>query len=327
MKAWLLDSLGGLSKLHLADAPNPTPGADDVLLRVHYAALNPADRYLSEGQYPARPTFPHILGRDGMGTVEATGEKVSEWKVGDRVMVLRGPVGVDRPGTFAELAAVPGDTLLHVPDCWSEEQAASATLVYLTAFQALTQWSDFTQPGVVLVSGASGGVGVATIQLGSAMGHTMIGLSRSPEKGKRLLELGATAVFDPQDSQWKRRLRDALVNRKVDLAIDNIGGPLFNDIIDTMADRGRISVVGRLAGPVPSFNTSALLFRRLRIGGVVVSAYGPTDGRAAWQVVLQLLNKRDARPLIDHVYPFDRLLEAFDRLAAGPMGKVVLKVK
>src|SRR6266404_2707411 len=92
MRAWLLDEIGGLDKLHLGDAPDPVAGAGEVVLHVHYAALNPADRYLAEGQYPAKPPFPHILGRDGLGTVVAVGEGVTSVKPGDRRLLVRSEV-------------------------------------------------------------------------------------------------------------------------------------------------------------------------------------------------------------------------------------------
>jgi NADPH2:quinone reductase len=137
MKAWLLDQLGTLDNLRLGEAPEPKPGPGEALVKVEYAALNPADRYLAEDQYPAKPTFPHILGRDGVGTVVALGEGVTGIKPGERRLLLRSEIGVNRPGTFAQLAAVPAESLALPPAHWSIEQAAGAALVYLTAYQAL----------------------------------------------------------------------------------------------------------------------------------------------------------------------------------------------
>jgi NADPH2:quinone reductase len=159
------------------------------------------------------------------------------------------------------------------------------------------------------------------------MGHTVIGLSRDAAKSAKLRELGAHATFDPNDEQWRTKLKDALGKRRVDLVIENVGGPLFSQCIDTLSNRGRVSVVGRVAGPVPSFNTASLIFRRIRIGGVQVGAYTAAETRAAWDQIVQLLSKSGARPIIDGVFEFEQLPDAFARLAAGPMGKVVLKVK
>jgi len=333
MRAWLLDSLAGIDKLRLADVPDPTPAPGEVVLDVHLAALNPADRYLAEGQYPARPPMPHILGRDGAGVVSAVGPDLPTLpgmppvRPGDRFAVLRGETGVSRWGTFAQRVAVPVESLVPIPPGWSEEQAAGATLVYLTAYQALTNWPDLPPRATVLVTGASGGVGVASVQLSAAMGHTVIGLSRDEQKRQRVKELGAGAVFDPADKTWRRAVKELTNNRGVDLAIDNIGGTLLPEVIDTLGYNGRVSLVGRLAGPVPQFNTATMFFRRLKMGGVAVGTYSNTEARAAWSTILALLSGIGARPLVDKVFPLEILPQAFDHLARGPMGKVLLRVK
>jgi NADPH2:quinone reductase len=197
-------------------------------------------------------------------------------------------------------------------------------LVYVTAFQALTMWENLPKPAIVLISGASGGVGVASAQLGIAMGHTMIGLSRGSEKRKTLESIGMQLALDPADPDWRKKLGEFLGKRKVDLAIDNVGGTLFPQLIATLGDHGRVSCVGRLAGEVPQFNTASLFFRRIRIGGVAVGAYTNQESHHAWSESVALLNKTGARPLIDEVFPFDKLLVAFARLAQGPMGKVLI---
>ena len=157
------------------------------------------------------------------------------------------------------------------------------------------------------------------------MGHTVIGLSRDPEKHATLKSLGAALALDPANPQWRKVMADFLGKRKVDLAVDSVGGALFPQLIATLGDRGRVSVVGRLAGEVPQFNTATLFFRRIRIGGVAVGAYTNAESHRAWQASLDLLNKTGARPLIDRVFPFEQLPAAFERLARGPMGKVLLR--
>ena len=326
MRAWLMDGFTGVSGLRLGTVPDPVPGPDEVVLRVSYAALNPADRYVAERQYPAKPPLPHILGRDGIGTVVAVGAEVQGLGVGDRRIVLRGDTGVEKPGTFAELVAVPAQNVVEVPVGWDDTESAGATLVYLTAYQALTMWGSLPTSTVVIVTGASGGVGVATVQLAMAMGFTVVALSRSEGKQARLLSLGASHVFDPGDGAWRKKLRAALGERRVDLAIDNIGGALLPEVIETMGYDGRISLVGRLAGPVPNFNTGTLFFRRLRLGGVAVSTYTNPESQLAWREVLAHLSRMNARPLVDSVHPLEKLPEAFARLAEGPMGKVLLRV-
>ena len=326
MKAWLLDSLTGLTRLRLGDAPEPTPQPGEAILQLHYAALNPADRYLAEGQYPAKPSLPHILGRDGMGTIANINGDSSGLRVGQPMAILRGAVGVERAGTFAQKVAVPIENLVEIPSGWSQEEGAGATLVYLTAYQALTTWGALPAPSVVLITGATGGVGIASLQLAVSMGHTVIALSRSAEKSRRLEQLGAKAAFHPEDPHWRQVLKASLAPRRVDLAIDNIGGKLLSEVIDTLGDLGKVSLVGRLAGPVPNFNTAALFFRRLKLGGVAVGAYTNAESQAAWQQILHLLSRTGARPLVDSVFPFDQLPQAFEHLARGPMGKILLRI-
>ncbi|MGO8931919.1 MAG: quinone oxidoreductase family protein [Limisphaerales bacterium] len=327
MKAWLMDDFKGIGGLRLADVPNPVPPPEEVILQVQYAALNPADRYLAENLYPAKPKLPHILGRDGVGTVVEVGGGVKDVRVGDRRAILRGEVGGNRPGTFAQRVAVPEQDLVEIPAGWSEPEAAGATLVYLTAYQALTMWGPLAPSAIVLVTGASGGVGVAAVQLAAALGHKVLALSRSPEKSRRLEQCGAIATFNPEDPKWRDAIKSMLAPRRVDLAIDNIGGKLLPEVIDTLGEQGRVSAVGRLAGPVPSFNTATLFFRRLRLGGVAVGAWTNAESRAAWQQVVELLACAGARPQVDKVFPFDQLPQAFERLARGPMGKVLLAVR
>src|SRR5271155_1570288 len=115
MKSWLLKQTGGLDQLYVGDVDDPTAAAGEAVLAVELAGLNPADRYLAEGQYPARPKMPHILGRDGIGKVVAVGEGVGQFKVGDRAIILRSEIGVSRPGTFAEKVAVPVESLVEIP--------------------------------------------------------------------------------------------------------------------------------------------------------------------------------------------------------------------
>src|SRR5262245_40344362 len=260
MRAWLMDSYDGIESLRLGDVADPQPGPDQVLLRMRFAGLNPADAFLAQKMYPARPPLPHILGRDGVGDVAAVGPEVHNVHVGDTLGVLRGDAGVERWGTLAELVVIPAASVARVPDGWSAEQMAGAPLVFLTAWQALTMWG-YPSPApsdgsVLLVTGASGGVGVASVLLGKSMGLTVVALSRSTAKRAQLTDLGADFVFDPADANLLKSMMAAIAPRKVDVAVDNVGGALFNDVIGALGYGGRISVVGRSGGEVPHFNTA-----------------------------------------------------------------------
>lgn len=320
MDAWLIDGFDGIGKLRRGEAPEPKAGAGEVVLKVKFAALNPADYYLAAGQYPAKPELPHILGRDGLGVVEAVGEGVETYAVGDERIILRGEIGVTKPGTLAERVAVPADRLAAPPAGWAPEQSAAAPLVYLTAWQALTQFPDLPKQATLLVTGATGGVGVAAVQLAKGLGHTVVALSRSAEKREELKRIGADHALDAEAEGLAQRIKAAA--GPIDLAVDNVGGAAFNEVIASLGDHGRVSCVGMLAGPVPSFNTAKLFFRRLQIRGVAVGTYTAQGATEAWRQILAT----GARPLVDGVFQFDDVPAAFDRLKAGPMGKVVVKL-
>ncbi len=317
-----MDSYNGVENLRLADVAEPKPGPGEAVLRIRFAALNPADAFLARGMYPAKPALPHVLGRDGVGEVVAVGEGVDRVRKGDTAGILRCNAGVETWGTLAEFTAVPAESLAPVPAGWSAEEMAVAPLVSLTAWQALTQWDGPPEPGsVLLITGASGGVGVSSVLLGKSLGLTVVGLSRSAGKAARLKELGADFVFDPNDPNLRN-----LLPRKADIAVDNVAGPFFNQLVGLMGYKGRISVVGRSAGPVPEFNTGMLFFRRVRIGGVAVGDYTPAAAQADWQEIVRHLDRIGKRPVIDRSVPFEDVKAAFARLAEGPMGKVLIRV-
>jgi NADPH:quinone reductase len=330
MRAWLMDSYEGVERLRFGEVVDPQPGPEQVLLRVRFAALNPADAFLAQAMYPARPSLPHILGRDGVGDVLAVGPRVEKVRVGETVGVLPGSTGVEVWGTLAEKVIVPTANIALVPQGWSVEEMAGAPLVFLTAWQALTQWSDPPAPppagSVLLVTGASGGVGAATLLLGKSMDLATVALSRSAEKRAKLKELGADFVFDPGDQNLRKGVSSAIAPKKVDLAVDNVGGALFNEVVAMLGQGGRISVVGRSGGVVPEFNTATLLFRRNRVGGVSVGDYATEVAQAAWKQIVGRLNATGKRPVVDGVFGFEDVKAAFARLARGPMGKVLVRV-
>lgn len=321
-----MDSYDGVDKLRLAEVPDPQPGPGEALLRLQFAALNPADAFLAQGMYPAKPALPHVLGRDGAGEVIAVGSGVTNVQVGETVGILRCDAGVEVWGTLAEKAVIPAASLAPIPAGWSLEETAGAPLVFLTAWQALAQWGDLPSGSVLLVTGASGGVGVASVLLGKSMGFTVVGLSRSAEKGERLKQIGADFVFSPDMPNLRKSVLSALSPRKIDLVVDNVAGPLFNDLIAMLGYGGRISVVGRSSGAVPEFNTATLFFRRNRIGGVAVADYTPASAQSTWKEIVKRLDGLGKRPVADRIFAFEKVKDAFSRLAEGPMGKVLVRV-
>ena len=330
MRAWLMESYDGVEKLRLGEVPDPQPGPTEVLLKVRYAALNPADAFLAQGLYPAKPTLPHILGRDGVGDVEAVGSHVEHIRVGETVGILRCETGVETPGTLAERVVVPAESLVRIPVGWSLEEMAGAPLVFLTAWQALIQWSDPPAPpsegSILLVTGASGGVGIASVLLGKSMNLVVVALSRDEEKRTKLKTLGADFLFDPEDRNLRRSVSAAISPRKVDLVIDCVGGKLLPHVITLLGYGGRISIVGRSGGTVPEFNTATLLFHRIRMGGVAVGDYTAQAAQIAWKEIVDRLETIGRRPQVDSIVPFEDVKKGFARLAQGPMGKVLVRV-
>jgi NADPH2:quinone reductase len=330
MRAWLMNSYEGVENLELREVSDPQPGPGEALLRMKFAALNPADAFLARALYPANPPLPHVLGRDGVGEVLAVGPGVQNPHPGDVVGVLRCDVGVATWGTLAEKTVIPANSVAPVPSGWTFEEMAGAPLGFLTAWQALTQWSDPPAPlpagSILLITGASGGVGIGSILLGKSMNLVVVALSRNPEKAARLKELGADFVFDPSAPDLRKTVLAAIAPKKVDLVVENIGGALFNEVIAMLGYAGRVSVVGRSAGPVPEFNTASLFFRRNRIGGVAVSDFTREAAQAAWKEIVRRVDALGKRPIVDHVFPFEETKQAFARLAQGPLGKVVIRV-
>jgi NADPH2:quinone reductase len=176
------------------------------------------------------------------------------------------------------------------------------------------------------VTGASGGVGVATVLLGKSMNLTVVALSRHAYKRDKLKELGADFVFDPNEPHLMKVMSGALMPKKLDLVIDSVGGALLPQLIGLLCYGGRISVVGRSGGPVPEFNTATLLFRRIRMGGVAVSDYSAGQAQGIWREIVGRLDALGRRPQIDSIVPFEKVKEGFSRLAIGPMGKVLIQV-
>ena len=185
MNAWLLDDFVGLKGLRLAEVPDPVPAEGEVVLDLEYAALNPAGS-ISRAQCLSRQAdrfHACCSASDGIRNhLRVLQSASTQFQIGQRVLIIRGDCGVNRWGTFAERIAIPIESIASPPAGWTVQQAGCAALVYLTGYQALTQWEDLT-PSVVLITGASGGVGVATIHLAKAK-WTMSLIAPQRRKGR-----------------------------------------------------------------------------------------------------------------------------------------------
>lgn len=325
MRAWRFHSFDGLKAMTLDETPVPEPAAGEALVRVAYAALNPADNFLMQGKYPRPGKPPYSVGRDGCGVVEAVGEGCSI-ATGAQVIVLRSDVGVSRPGTLAEYVCVPEASLAPLPAGWSAQEGAAGPLVHLTAWQALVDRGGLQAGQTVLINGASGGVGSAAIVQAKALGAKVVALSGSKLKWPTLTGLGADVIVDSRAEDCEKQVKEALGGGRVDLVIENLGGRYLQQSVNLVGVNGRICVIGLLAGFTSEIVLGHLIFKCVSIHGLNVGAYTPPESQAAWAKIVALLDKAGQRPLIDSSFPFEQCHEAFARLAEGPVGKVVLAV-
>ncbi len=325
MRAWRFHEFGDIANYLVEDVAEPEPGEGEVLIRLRYASLNPADRLLIEGNYPGAGDLPLTVGRDGSGTVEKSGEG-SRFRVGDEVIVLRSEIGITRQGTLAEFVAAPEPVVAELPKGWSMEEGAAAPLVYLTAWKALVIQGGLKEGESVLVTGASGGVGIASVQLAKALGAKVIALSRSEEKRRRLEELGADVVLDDGAEDLRKMVRAALDGKGVDMVIENLGGARLDEHIGMGNPNVRVMVIGLLGGRMAKINLGQVLFKQARIEGVHVGKLVPAQAQDAWGRVVDVLEAAGERPIVDKVFPMDQVQEAFGHLAGGHFGKVLVEV-
>lgn len=326
MRAIVTEPPGGWDHTSLKEVSDPVPQPDECLVEIRAFGLNPADYFQIEGAYPGGPKPPFIDGRDGAGVVISS-DSAGLWPVGSKVLVLQTTSQNLAQGTFATKQKFPAEVLAAIPEGWSFEEAAAASLVYMTAWRALVVQGGLTKGMAVMVTGASGGVGSAAVQLAAGLGATVIALSRSEEKRRKLLATGASAAFDPADKDLKNKVFAAADKKGVDLVVETVGGASLKTAVHLLGNRGKVAVVGLLAGvdgivPIPS-----LMFKQCSVEGVVVSAFTPTEAVEAWSGIVKTLARTSAKPIVDSVFPMNDYLKAFERLRASPFGKVVVSTR
>jgi putative PIG3 family NAD(P)H quinone oxidoreductase len=318
VRAVVFTGAGGNEVVSVEERPNPEPGSEDVLVRVEYAGLNPADLAQRAGSYPAPPgSPPDVPGLEVAGTVESCGSRVSSWRPGDRVFGLVGGGGLADRVNVHERCVAP------VPDALDERGAAAAPEAFITAHDAA-----FTQAGLrlgetLLVHGAGGGVGTAAVQLGVAAGARVVATVRTPQVEDAVDGLGAQIV---QEQDFPRGAPSA------DVILELVGGAHFPANFDVLARRGRIVVVSVAGGSEIALPLGVLMQKRATILGTALRTR-PLEEKAAAvraferEVVPGLASGR-LRPLVDSVYPADAVAAAFDRLGErGKIGKVLLDFK
>ncbi|MBT3553452.1 MAG: zinc-binding alcohol dehydrogenase family protein [Rhodospirillaceae bacterium] len=320
MKSWRFHEFGHISNLKMEEVAIPVPAQDEVLIKMQYAGVNPADKFLIMGLYPGASEPPYAVGRDGCGTVVEAGRD-SKYKEGDQVITPSAPVGINREGTLAEYLTLPDDQVYMLPHWWTPMEGAAGTKVFLTCWQALSNAANLRAEETVIVSGASGGIGLAGLALAKAMGAKTIALSRGTAKLEKLLQLGADHALDIGDPDLIPKIR-ALGG--ADVILDVVGGDFLAKCIEMANPYGRIGVIGALGGIKCEIDPVPIIFKRLQINGMQVSLYEAAESQAAMNALLKVLEPGKVKILIDKVFPFDQVQEAFEHMRGGPMGKVIV---
>lgn len=241
VRAICFHEYGDPSVLRLEDVPRPTPAADEVLVRVQAAGVNPFDTYVRAGTVEPDGGLPHVGGSDMAGVVDSLGDRVSEFAAGDRVFATG--LGLDRPGTFAEYVAVPAARLAHLPDEVSFEVGAAAETI-TTADAALVHRGGLAVGDVCLVQGASGGVGHAAIQIASHANAFVVGTARPGEPAAAVRSLGADAVVDYRADDLAAEIRVVTDGRPVDVVLETHADANIQADLRVLGADGRIVLLG-----------------------------------------------------------------------------------
>ncbi len=309
----------------LGDLPDPVPGPGEVLVAVEAAGLNHADLLQMRGFYPPPPGESEVPGLECAGRILALGPGVDPagpWHPGARIMALLAG------GAHAERAAIPIGQLMPLPESLSSLEGAALPEAGLTAWTNLVAEGGLEEGESVLVTGASGGMGTMFVQLAHELGARVIAAGRSPERLEPLRKLGADEVCLLGDD-LPQQVRKATGGQGADLAIDLVGGAGINSHLAALRSRGRLVLVGLLAGRKVEVDLGDVLSRRLRIQGSVLRAR-PREEKARLvaafsDFALPRLVDGRLKPVLDRVFPFADAAEAYAALAAGgAAGKIVL---
>ena len=343
MTAAVTTGHGGLEKLELQTVPVPDPAEGEVLIRVGACGLNNTDIWVREGAYgsdddPDAITgtgrvphpFPLIQGADIVGRISAVGANVSRSRIGERVICnfmtytegengleMAGGLGSSRPGGYAEFCAVPNENACLIESDYSDAELATFVCAYMTA-ENMLDTAGVTKNDTVLVTGASGGVGTALIQLVHARGARVVALT-SKEKMESVNTLSPAAVIDRNDSNLRDSLFARLGQDKVDVVADVVAGKQFSNYLSVLRSHGRYVTAGAIGGPVVNFDVRTLYLRFLTFYGV--SCGMPWH----FEKILERLKAGQIRPLLHGTYPLSDIHQAQkDFMAKGFFGNLAV---
>ena len=340
MKAAIFRQHGGPEVIEIADVPRPDVPAGHVLLAVRAAAMNHLDLWARRGLPGLELEFPHIGGSDIAGIVEQIGDGVEGLEKGTRVLVNPSLwcgrcewcrageeslcesfriIGEHMDGGFAEYVAVPAVNLLPIPDDLSFEAAAAVPLVYQTAWRGLIARGKLRRGESVLITGASGGVSTAAIQIARRTGARVFAVTSGPENVRRIEELGADVVIDRLATDFSKEVWAATGKRGVDLIFDSVGETVWPAATRLLARNGRMVVYGATTGPAGQIDIRLTFWKQLRIIGTTMSS------RSEFEEVMALIFHKELQPVIDVVWPLDRARDGHERLESGDsLGKIIL---
>ena len=314
------------SRIVLKDLPTPDPGPGDVRVRVEAASLNFPDLLMLKGEYQFKPETPFIVGMDLAGTIDALGPGETRFSVGQRV------AGGAKTGAFADFAICPAANLHPIPDAMATSSAAAYPAAYVTAHVSLIARGQI-QPGeTLLVHGASGGVGMATVDVGRLLGARVIATTGSAEKLEGLRSAGAheVIVLGPRPGDAFREQVKALTKeRGADVIFDPVGGDVFDESTRCVAFAGRLLVIGFAGGRIASVNTNIPLIKGFSVVGVRAGEYCrqfPERGRVIREEIWRWAAEGKTKPTVFAELPLDCWREAFELMRDRKLvGKVVLK--
>jgi len=326
MRAVVVHEHGPARSQRVETLPDPVPGPGQVVIDAHAIGVNYPDLLVIEGKYQFLPPRPFTPGKEVAGVVSAVGEGVARLRVGDRVMAQR------EYGTYCEKLLSPEATCYRMPDAMSFEEGAALGLAYQTSHFALVERGGFRPGETVLVTGASGGVGLAGVEIAKALGATVIAGVTSREKGELCRRHGADHIVDLTAPDLRNSLREqvrsAVGGRGVDVVLENVGGEVFDGALRALAWCGRLVVVGFASMRLPEAKANYLLVKNISVVGLQWSDYRERDPEWVQRVqdeLYALYVDGKLRPYVSERYPLERFADALARFTArGVLGKMLL---
>ena len=322
MRAMMATQWGEPTDLNLMEAPDPEPGPRQVAIDVRASACNFFDILMVQGKYQVRPPLPFAPGGEVAGIVRAVGPGVEQIRPGDRVFAMLGW------GGYASAAVAPVDSVFRMPDSMSFEHGAAFGVVYQTSYFGLLYRAQL-QPGeTLLVHAAAGGVGLAAVQIGRALGARVLATAGSAAKLETARLHGADEAYDYSTPDWVERVKAATGGRGADVIYDPVGGDVFDLSTKCMAFGGRLLVIGFASGRIPSIQVNRILLKNIAVVGLHWGAYrqhDPSRIPLAMDALFELYRQGKLRPVVSSTWPLTQAAAALDEIASRrSVGKVLL---